>query len=116
VDISTGKRPLPVRIETGLFRISQEALNNISEHARAAHVSLQLVTTPREVTLRIQDDGQGFDPVQIPSGRFGLVGLNERAKLMGGQLHIHTTPGKGTVIEVRVPLEDHARKYSHPGR
>jgi two-component system NarL family sensor kinase len=109
VDTTAGKRPLPIRIETGLFRISQEALNNIAQHANARHIRLQLVTTPQQVTLRIRDDGQGFDPSQVPPGSFGLIGLNERAKLMGGQLQLHTGPGEGTGIEVIVPLGSHAR-------
>jgi two-component system NarL family sensor kinase len=102
--VSTGNHPLPARIETGLFRIAQEALNNIVQHAQAKHATLQLVTQPDRVTLTIQDDGHGFDPSTIPPGRYGLIGLNERARLLGGSLLLHSSPGKGTVIKVMVPI------------
>jgi two-component system sensor histidine kinase DegS len=65
---------------------------------------LQL-TQPDRVTLTIQDDGQGFDPSALPSGRYGLIGLNERTRLLGGSLILHSSPGEGTVIKVIVPLK-----------
>ncbi|MCZ6636377.1 MAG: GAF domain-containing sensor histidine kinase [bacterium] len=98
-------RPLPVRIESGLYRIAQEALNNIIQHAEANTVSFHLSATPRKIRLRVQDDGCGFDPEQIPDDRFGLVGLNERARLLEGQLKLESSPDQGTRIEVIIPLE-----------
>lgn len=101
----TGKnRPLPVRIETGIYRIIQEALTNIHKHASAREVNLQLDITPDRVNLTIKDDGKGFDPDQISPGHFGLIGLRERTKLLGGQLTLQSNPGRGTLLEVSFPL------------
>jgi two-component system NarL family sensor kinase len=99
-----GIQPLPARIETGLYRIAQEALANAAEHSGAGRVNLQLVAAPDQVRLVIKDDGRGFDPQNIPAGRFGLIGLNERAKLLGGSLTLQTRRGGGTTVEVKVRL------------
>lgn len=99
-----GIRPLPVRLEVGLYRIAQEALTNITRHAEAQHVTIELVTTPAEIRLSIEDDGHGFDPADVPPGRFGLIGLNERARLLGGSLQLKSCPGAGARLEVSVPL------------
>lgn len=101
--------PLPPRISVGLYRMAQEAVNNVKKHARAESLTIQLTVVPQSVELIIEDDGVGFDPSHIPDGHFGLVGMNERAKLLGGRLSICSTPGLGTTIEVIVPLEsEHA--------
>lgn len=104
VDTQLGRRPLSLRVETGLYRIAQEALNNVIQHAQAKRANIQLTTTPRQATLIVQDDGVGFDPNQIPTGRFGLTGLSERARLLGGSLEFKTSPGAGTLVRVSVPL------------
>jgi two-component system NarL family sensor kinase len=98
-------RPLPVRIEAGLYRIAQEALTNISRHANAQHASLQLTLTPDQIHLIVEDDGQGFEPAQVPKDRYGLIGLNERARLLGGTLCLDSDPGNGTCLAVTIPLE-----------
>jgi two-component system NarL family sensor kinase len=103
-EVIGGTSPLPVRIEAGLYRIAQEALANVEQHAQAQQATLRLATLPDQVTLTIEDDGRGFDQEQISSNRFGLVGLNERARLLGGRLQVHSDPGSGTIIEVQVPL------------
>ena len=100
-----GIRPLPVRLEVGLYRIAQEALTNIARHAQARQVTIELVTTPERIRLSIEDDGQGFDPDDVPPGRYGLIGLNERAKLLGGSLRLESGSGTGTRIEVTIPLD-----------
>ena len=100
-----GSRPLPMRVEVGLYRVAQEALTNIARHAQAQHVTLQLVTQPGKVQLTIADDGRGFDPSHTPKGRYGLIGLNERVKLLSGSLRIESGPGAGTRVEVTIPLE-----------
>lgn len=100
-----GSRPLPVRVEVGLYRIAQEALTNVFRHAAAQRVTVQLVTTPGEIRLTIVDDGRGFDPAEVSGDRFGLIGLNERARLLGGRLRLESSPGTGTRLEVEVPLE-----------
>jgi two-component system NarL family sensor kinase len=102
--ISGGQHPLPARIETSLYRIAQEALANIVQHAQARNASVHLTTTPESVALVIEDDGQGFDPGHLPPERFGLVGANERARLLGGSLKVTSSPGRGTRVEVKVPL------------
>ncbi|MBI2502428.1 MAG: GAF domain-containing protein [Candidatus Latescibacteria bacterium] len=100
-----GGQPLPVRVEAGLYRIAQEALNNVVQHARARRALLRLVATPAQVQLVIEDDGCGFDPSQIPRDRYGLVGLNERARLLDGSLKIESSPAQGTRLEVVLLLE-----------
>lgn len=98
-------RPLPLRVEVGLYRIAQEALNNIVRHAEARQVTVQLTVTARQIKLTIEDDGKGFDPTQIPKSSFGLIGVNERAKLLGGMFRIESSLGAGARAEVIVPLE-----------
>jgi two-component system NarL family sensor kinase len=100
--------PLPMRIESGLYRIAQEALTNVVRHAQAQELSVELVVTPDRARLVIGDDGRGFDVDHIPKGRYGLIGMNERARLLGGQLEVQSCPGEGTCIEVVVSLEDEA--------
>ncbi len=97
-------QPLPARIEVGLFRVAQEALVNAQKHAEANSVSVMLKMQPEQVQLVVQDDGRGFEPDSIPPGRFGLIGLNERVKLMGGALEIQSSQGQGTRLAVTVPL------------
>jgi two-component system NarL family sensor kinase len=99
-------RPLPVRIENGLYRMAQEALTNISRHAGARHISLRLETTPHRIRLTIEDDGSGFDPAEVGDGHYGLVGINERARLLGGQMRVQSSPGSGTRVVLTVPLEE----------
>jgi two-component system NarL family sensor kinase len=105
VDTSNANRPLPVRIEVGLYRIAQEALTNIGRYAQAQNVTVQLTTMPDQVHMAIADDGRGFDPALVDEGHFGLVGMTERARLLGGSLELCSNPGSGTRIEVVVPLE-----------
>ena len=100
-----GNRPLPVRIETGLFRMAQEGLNNAVQHAGSQRIRLQLIAVPGKIRLLVDDDGRGFDPDQVPAGRYGLVGISERARLLGGSAQLDSAPGQGTHIEISVPLE-----------
>ncbi len=104
LEITGGARPLPVRLEVGLYRIVQEALQNVMRHAQAHHTAVHLLTTPDQVRLSIEDDGRGFDPSQVEAGRFGLIGLNERVKLLGGRFLLDTAPGSGTRLEIQVPI------------
>jgi two-component system NarL family sensor kinase len=100
-----GQRPLPVRVQASLYRIAQEALANVVRHAGAGRATLRLVTTLHEVRLTVEDDGRGFDVDRVPQGRYGLVGLNERARLLGGRFTLESEPGAGTRVCVQVPLE-----------
>lgn len=103
-----GSQPLPARIEISIYRVVQEALTNVNRHARARHASVQLVVLPQQIELTISDDGQGFDPTQIPDGHYGLIGINERVRLLGGHVVVHSSPGAGTSLEIRIPLERRA--------
>jgi PAS domain S-box-containing protein len=95
--------------ETHLYRIVQEALNNIAKHAQATCVNVLLERRDGEMVLITEDDGKGFVPAEKPlpdepGGGLGLVGMHERAALIGGTFEIESAPGKGTTIYVRVPL------------
>lgn len=103
-DVRDASRPLSGRIEMGLYRITQEALNNIRQHAHASHVLIQLTCAPQSVQLVIEDDGCGFDPTQVGNDHFGLIGLAERAKLLGGTFQLQTAAGTGTRLEVTIPI------------
>ena len=101
---ASGSRPLPARIEAGLYRIAQEALTNIVRHARARRVMVRWLTTPKYTQLLIEDDGVGFDVGQLPSDWHGLMGMQERARLLGGTLTLRSQPKRGTQIQVTIPL------------
>ena len=103
-DSVSGARPLPTRLEAGLYRISHEALRNALDHSGATEVTVRLVTTPRDIELSIEDNGMRFEPSTIPRDHYGLVGINERARLLGGSASIESGAGIGTRIEVLVPL------------
>lgn len=96
--------PLPARIEMGLFRIAREALNNVAVHSGTSKVKLHLGFSAEEIQLTIEDNGKGFDLKKVPEDRFGLIGMNERATILGGKLTIESSPGKGTSIRVNIPL------------
>jgi PAS domain S-box-containing protein len=87
-------------VQLTFFRISQEALNNIANHARASQVEIILNDQPDRIKLQIKDNGRGFDLEQSPSGRLGLNIMQERAKDIEAELDITSIPGKGTIIEV----------------
>ena len=100
---------LPLRTEGELYRIAQEALTNVRKHAHATTVALDVTATHTRVTLRIEDDGDGFTPK--PSARdecHGLKGMRERARLVGGRVTIKSAPGSGTTVAVSVPLKEAA--------
>lgn len=101
---------VPAEYGAVLFRIAQEALTNIAKHAEAESVDVELQITPLQVQLDVRDDGKGFDAQQINKlqnerpGGWGLVGIRERAMLLGGRSLIDTAPGAGTHLQVIVPL------------
>jgi two-component system NarL family sensor kinase len=106
-EITGGAQPLPVRIEVGVYRIIQEALANIRQHAHARNATIRLEVTPEALTATISDDGKGFNPNRDLHGHYGLLGIRERARLLGGTTQVQSTRGRGTRIEVRIPLEAH---------
>jgi signal transduction histidine kinase len=99
---------LPPTVEIALFRIVQEALTNVAKHAQARQVSVRLSQEEGQVVATITDDGAGFDTEQVRTdavhgAHVGLLGMRERAELLGGRLQIRSTPGEGTAIQVTVP-------------
>lgn len=103
---------LPFEVETALYRICQEALANIAEHAAATRCTLTIEQTRDEVTLTVQDDGRGFDPATIagPNGAvrgIGILSMERRVEELGGQFRIESRPGEGTAVLVAVPLSSH---------
>jgi len=101
---ASGSRPLPARIEAGLYRIAQEALTNVVRHAHARHATMRWLTALKYTQLIVEDDGVGFDVAQISADRHGLIGMQERAHLLGGTLNLHSQPKRGTQIRVTIPL------------
>jgi two-component system sensor histidine kinase UhpB len=95
---------LPSEVESALYRIAQEALNNVAKHARASHVEVILERRPDHVLLVVEDDGMGFDAANAGTGGsgFGLMGMQERAALVGATLEIESAPDHGTTIIVRM--------------
>jgi signal transduction histidine kinase len=97
---------LPATIGQSLYPIAQEMLRNIERHAGAKQVSIKLKQQGHHVLLEVDDDGQGFDTDTLDRTRhFGLLGLEERAALLDGDVSIHSRPGQGTRVEIRIPLE-----------
>jgi len=94
---------LPLEVEEGLYRIAQEALHNVVKHASARQVWLDLRRMGRDVRLRIEDDGKGFDPAAVPDGHLGLAGMRARSDRLGASFAVDSGPGAGTRIEVLVP-------------
>jgi PAS domain S-box-containing protein len=94
----------PLDVKEAVFRIAQEALNNIVKHARATHLRLDLACDARELTLDVRDDGRGFDPDGSFPGHLGLRTMRERAARLGGSVRIESIPAGGTRVVARVPL------------
>jgi len=102
-----GAERLPEFTETALFRIAQEALGNAVQHSRAARVSVLLERREGQVVVVVEDDGVGFDPVlALHSGRLGLLGMRERAEMLGGSLVVESSEGKGATVVAEVPDAD----------
>ena len=100
---------LGFELETNLYRIAQEALNNVQKHADAKHVGVILERRGSELVLIVEDDGRGFsfDTASYPTSlnkQLGLAGMRERVSLIGGRLEVESAEGKGTTIFVRIPL------------
>jgi signal transduction histidine kinase len=92
--------------ETALYRIIQEALNNVAKHAHARNVSIALQCWSDRVSLIVEDDGVGFDRERIVASvdkQLGLVGMRERVSLLGGTLDVESQPGCGTTVVARIP-------------
>ena len=113
IEITNPKTKLPSYTETMLFRIIQEALTNIVNHAEASQVRVQLQLSDSAAIVQVEDNGKGFDAEEALSGRgvrrnLGLHGMVERATLLGGTFTIRSQPGQGTCLRVEVPLGEEA--------
>lgn len=98
---------LPPELEIALYRIVQEALTNVVRFAQASRVDVLIQRRGSQLVVLVEDDGIGFDPQQIGEGdHLGLVGMRERAEMLGGKLIIESTSGKGTTILVEVPYDN----------
>jgi signal transduction histidine kinase len=103
------ERRLDSTVELALYRMAQEAFSNIVRHARASQASLKITFTSQAVTILVTDNGVGFDvpksPAEFaPSGHYGLLGLHERAELIGAALEIQSGPDRGTQLSISLPL------------
>lgn len=113
VNVATDVAPdLPTHLETAMYRICQELLNNVRKHAGAGHVEVNLESGPDQLRMVVIDDGKGFDVGAYntirPETSFGLAGVHERVEMVGGRLDLTSEIGRGTRAEVRIPLERHA--------
>ncbi len=101
------ERRLSHEVELSLYRIAQEALNNVVKHSKATHADLKIAFETSEIKMEVSDNGNGFlvpkSPTELaPSGHFGLLGVHERADLIGARLKIESVLGKGTSLKVRL--------------
>lgn len=109
-DAEGASRRLLPEVELSLYRIAQEGLSNVTRHAQASAASLRLCFAPDEVTLTIKDNGRGFQvpdsPAEMtPAGHYGLLGMHERAELIGAKLTIESEPGEGARLMVTLPVQ-----------
>ena len=89
---------------TALFRIFQETLTNVARHANATEVNVRLAEEEGGLTLEVRDNGKGVNEEQLSAGRsLGILGMRERALMLGGEFTITGAPGKGTTVRVRIP-------------
>ncbi len=102
-----GQGRLPGRVEVTLYRIAQEALTNVLRHSHASRASVIVLQKTEEVMLMVEDDGCGFDAGNFKDkepGRLGILGMKERASLLGGSCTVQSETDRGTTIRVRIPL------------
>lgn len=103
--------PTDEHIATAIFRIVQEALTNITRHAEASQVLVEIMRLGDNILVQVHDDGKGFDfEAAAKKKRFGLLGVRERVDMLGGHLHIISRPGAGTSLHVKVPFRSVARE------
>lgn len=101
------ERRLEPHVEIGIFRVVQEALNNIVKHAQASSAKVRIEFAAAGVTVLVEDDGKGFEMTEgeLPSGHYGIMGMRERMQLLNGKLSIKSAPRRGTRVMISVPLE-----------
>jgi signal transduction histidine kinase len=108
-----GVEQLDTAKRTVFFRIAQEALTNVARHARASEAEVNIQELPDCICLKIQDNGRSFQVQRVTNSRsgkhLGLLGMRERLEMVGGKFTVASSPGKGTVIEARIPFGKAAR-------
>jgi len=108
--VDLGDLMLPRGVEVTLYRIAQEALTNVIRHAEAKNVAVELTQHKDGVRLQIRDDGRGFLPRPQPEQKgqrhLGLISMTERAEMVDGTLHVDSTPGQGTTIQIYLPIQN----------
>lgn len=104
IDVAAAGWPaeVPRGLELAFFRVAQEALQNVVEHSGARTAGITLRGTARDLTLSVTDSGAGFDTGSQRSGRLGLVGMEDRLRLVGGRLTVESPPDGGTVVVAAV--------------
>ena len=102
------RQRLAPSVEGAIFRIVQEALTNAERHSQTRRIRIELTQAGSRVLAVIQDWGIGFDSERVEPGHFGVSGIRERARLLGGNAIIRSATGQGTIIEVDLPVEDTA--------
>jgi PAS domain S-box-containing protein len=104
-------RSFEKNLSTGIFRVYQETLTNVARHAKATKVSTTLEADSDSITLKVQDNGKGFNEAEIKNkNTLGLIGMKERAMMFGGKLSIESEKGKGTVVTLLVPIKALSKK------
>ena len=91
-------------MENAVFRTAQEALTNATRYSKSPKVDVRLEQQESRILLEVRDWGMGFEPDEVQEDHFGLRGIRERARLLGGSGEIESSPGKGTRIRVELPL------------
>jgi signal transduction histidine kinase len=105
LDYEAGRAPTrhDDKLETALYRITQEAMTNALKHSGAESLSVEIVEADGHIDIRVRDEGRGYDPSEHTDG-FGLLGMRERVELLGGRLTVDTAPGAGTTVLARLPV------------
>jgi two-component system, NarL family, sensor histidine kinase DegS len=105
---------LPAPVELGLFRIIQEALQNVRKHSQARRVRVRIASVGTSVSVSIKDDGVGFDlqARQTACGHYGLTSMSDRARLLRAELSVSSSPGRGTEVAIHLPTEQFASDFS----
>ena len=105
-EVAGRERRLPAILESNLLRLGQEAITNAVKHAQAKQIGVKLEFGEKHFILTVTDDGRGFDPANPPpsDGGFGLVGMQERAEELNGELDVRSAPSQGTAISLCLPL------------
>ncbi len=115
-EIDPQARELPLECQTAAFRIVVEAVRNALRHGQASDVHIAAGIDREEVSVRVRDNGKGFDPQQVPGDRYGIRAMRGRAALVGGRLDLQSRPGGPTTVELRFPrspLPPRATKVSN---